>query len=280
LKALEGREDELDEGSLERLDLIGRSLRVSFPRVYRTFGDDDSMEKAREETFSSRNLRAVKKEAGESLSTSAFFKFPVPGDPEEHLKSTTHFVVVDQAGNIASVTQSLSSRFGAGIMAPGTGFLLNNSMKNFAIRSKSSPNYIGEGKRPRSTISPTIIFEDGIPRLALGAPGGQRIPTAVVQVISAVLQQGVSLEDAVEAPRFHLKRARTRSESDRYVEVEPEMGAEWGESMEALGWDVHFVSRDEYYFGGVNGLWFDPQTQVPTGVADSRRSNYVAVVPD
>ncbi|MBC2600298.1 gamma-glutamyltransferase family protein [Puniceicoccus vermicola] len=278
LKGLEGNTRELNQGAVERLDLMGRTLRATFPRVYRSFGDDESFADQRVDAFSSKNLRNLKKEASVPLLKSVSMNHFSPEQEEEGgLRCTTHFVIVDQEGNVASVTQSLSSRFGAGLIAPGTGFLLNNSMKNFAIHYSKSPNYIGEGKRPRSTIAPTIIFEDDQPRLALGAPGGQRIPTAIVQVISAVLQQDESLEDAVNAPRYHLRRPRKRSEPDQYVEVEPEMGEDWRDEMTALGWDVHFVSRDEYYFGGVNGIFFDSETQMSTGVADPRRSNYVSV---
>ena len=97
-----------------------------------------------------------------------------------------------------------------------------------------------------------------------------------MQVISAALQQAATLEEAVNAPRYHLRRARTRKEPDQYVEVEPDFGEEWTREMTDLGWDIHVVSRDEYYFGGVNGIDFAGGMGGPVGVSDPRRSNYVS----
>ncbi len=126
--------------------------------------------------------------------------------PESESTSTTHFVVADAEGNVASVTQSLSHHFGAGVVTPGTGVVLNNSMKNFAVRDQSSVNYVAPGKRPRSTIAPTLVLRQGEPILALGVPGGQRIPTATLQVLLDVLVFRADLAEAIRRPRVHFRR--------------------------------------------------------------------------
>jgi gamma-glutamyltranspeptidase/glutathione hydrolase len=278
--ALEDEAGEIDSQSPERFDLLGRVLRATYPRVFRNFGDEAERADAREETFSAKALRELKKEVRQPLPPAVSYDLvPRSADELSGQHSTTHFVVVDTEGNVASITQSLSSRFGAAAIAPGTGFLLNNSMKNFAFNTKSSVNYIGEGKRPRSTTSPTIVLKNGQPLIALGAPGGQRIPTAVAQVLSSVLVYGTSLKDAVEQTRYHLRRPLLRSESDCYVEIEPSFGVERADQLRAYGWEVHFVEPDRYYFGGVNAIYIEPDTGERIGVADPRRSNYTAYAP-
>ncbi len=274
MMAMEQVRNDADNFSAERLDLLGRVLRASYPRVFRHFGDDLTRDDARAETFSPGALRDLKRAIDQPLPvSSASYDHPQSADELSGLRSTTHFVVVDAAGNVASITQSLSSRFGAAVIAPGTGFLLNNTMKNFAVNSTRSVNFIAEGKRPRSTISTTMVLKDGQPYLALGAPGGQRIPTAVAQILSSVLVYGSSLEDAIKGTRFHLRRPLSRSESDRYVEIEPSYGEDRADMLRAYGWDVHFVEPSRYYFGGVNAVSIDTHSGEVTAVADPRRSN-------
>jgi len=277
LLAMETANTDWDSLSAERFDLLGRALRATYPRVFRSFGDESSRKEEREAMFSRGAIRDLIKAVAEPLPPVVSGDFePVSADELSGLRSTTHFVVVDSAGNVACITQSLSSRFGAASIAPGTGFLLNNTMKIFAVNTRSSVNFIAEAKRPRSTTSPTIVLKNGQPMIALGAPGGQRIPTAVAQVLSAVLVYGSSLQDAIDAPRYHLRRPLLRSESDRYVEIEPSYGEARADELRSYGWEVNFVEPDRYYFGGVNAVYIDPKTQKPTGVADSRRSNFTA----
>jgi gamma-glutamyltranspeptidase / glutathione hydrolase len=125
---------------------------------------------------------------------------------------TTHFNVVDAAGNAVAVTYTLNGDFGCGVTVPGLGFLLNNEMDDF-VAKPGSPNMFGmvggeanaiePGKRPLSSMNPTIITRDGKLFMAVGAPGGSRITTGVLQVILDVLDFGMNPQDAVDLPRFH-----------------------------------------------------------------------------
>ena len=112
---------------------------------------------------------------------------------------TTHFTVVDAKGNIAAVTTSLGDLFGSGFVVPTLGFFVNNAMSDFT----SGVNAADPGKRPASSMSPTIILRDGKPFLALGTRGGAAIPTTILQVFLNVAVYGKSLAAAVEAPRYH-----------------------------------------------------------------------------
>ena len=136
-----------------------------------------------------------------------------PGRPAgtEHME-TTHYSVVDKDGNAVAVTYTLNGGYGNGITVPGLGFLLNNEMDDFAAKP-GSPNMFGlvqgetnaiaPGKRPLSSMTPTIVLKDGRLVMTAGAPGGSRISTAVMQVILNVIDFGMNVQDAVDAPRFH-----------------------------------------------------------------------------
>lgn len=126
--------------------------------------------------------------------------------------NTTHFSVVDEAGNVVANTYSLNFNFGLGLVADGTGILLNNELDDFAAKAGApnafgllggAANAPGPGKRPLSSMSPTIVFRDHRPVLVTGAPGGSRIITTVLQVVVNALDGGMAVGDAVAAPRLH-----------------------------------------------------------------------------
>ena len=131
-----------------------------------------------------------------------------PGEGQE----TTHFSVLDKSGGAASVTYTLNGGFGAGVIAGNTGFLLNDEMDDFTIKPgvanqfglmQGEANAIAAGKRPLSSMAPTIVLRDGRVRMVLGSPGGPRIITAVVQTILNVIDYGMNAQEAVDAPRLH-----------------------------------------------------------------------------
>jgi gamma-glutamyltranspeptidase/glutathione hydrolase len=125
---------------------------------------------------------------------------------------TTHFNVVDAKGNAVAVTYTLNGGFGSGVTVPGLGFLLNNEMDDF-VAKPGSPNMFGlvggeansiqPGKRPLSSMNPTIITRNKKLFMVVGAPGGSRITTGVMQVILDVLDFQMNPQDAVDLPRFH-----------------------------------------------------------------------------
>lgn len=136
-----------------------------------------------------------------------------PSAPEEPLRGhTTHITVADSQGNWVAITTTLNTSFGSGMLVPGTGILLNNQMDDFSAAPGqpnsfglvgSQANAIAPGKRPLSSMSPTLVLREGKPVLALGAAGG---PTIISQVSWALLQvflNGASLEEAIAAPRLH-----------------------------------------------------------------------------
>jgi gamma-glutamyltranspeptidase/glutathione hydrolase len=125
---------------------------------------------------------------------------------------TTHYSVIDAAGNAVGVTFTINSYFGAKVIAGNTGFFLNDEMDDFTAKPgaanmfglvQGSANAIAPGKRPLSSMSPTLVSRDGHVFMLLGSPGGSRIITAILEVIINVIDYGMDLQSAVDAPRFH-----------------------------------------------------------------------------
>jgi gamma-glutamyltranspeptidase / glutathione hydrolase len=131
-----------------------------------------------------------------------------PGDPEGHEGvSTTHVTVADDDGMVVSYTFTIESTGGSGIVVPGWGFLLNNELTDFNIDSLDHPNRAEGGKRPRSSIAPTIVTRHGKPVLAVGSPGGATIITTVLQILVDRLDLGRTLPEAIAAPRASQRNA-------------------------------------------------------------------------
>jgi gamma-glutamyltranspeptidase / glutathione hydrolase len=135
------------------------------------------------------------------------------GDPGFYESAdTTHFSIVDAQGNAVAVTYTLNGGFGSGVTVPGLGMLLNNNMDNFASEPGSANAYgliqgeanaIQPGKRPVSSMTPSIVSKDGKLVMAIGAPGGTRITSAVMLAFLNVVDFGMNIQDAIDAPRIH-----------------------------------------------------------------------------
>jgi gamma-glutamyltranspeptidase/glutathione hydrolase len=135
-----------------------------------------------------------------------------PGKPPHGGTQTTHFSIVDAQGNAVAVTYTINALFGAKVIAGDTGFFLNDEMDDFTIKPgtpnlfglvQGSANAIAPGKRPLSSMSPTIVTRAGKPFIVMGSPGGSRIITILVQVLLNVIEHGMTIQEAVNAPRIH-----------------------------------------------------------------------------
>jgi len=135
-----------------------------------------------------------------------------PGVAPHEKSETTHFSVIDRDGDAVAVTYTINGAFGAGVIAPGTGFFLNDELDDFTIKPgvanqfglvQGEANAIAPGKRPLSSMAPTLVEKDGRVVLALGSPGGSRIITTVLETALNLIDYGMGLQEAVDAPRFH-----------------------------------------------------------------------------
>jgi len=212
-----------------------------------------------------------------------------PGAPQRSARagedtespSTTHLVVVDQKRNLVSITATIEQAFGSGLVTPGWGFLLNNQLTDFRLKPPGpdeapSPNrMIGGrraratalthrerrgGQRPRSSMAPTLVFRGDRPVLVLGSPGGSRIIQYVAEVLLRVLDHGMDVQAAIEAPHHTHLGGRT--------DLEPALGAsDLPKRLKALGHKVRIRSQGS----GLHAIAIDPVTGRLSGGADPRR---------
>lgn len=150
-----------------------------------------------------------------------------PGLPAgKESSETTHYTIADEQGNVVAVTYTLNAGYGSCVTVPGAGFLLNDEMDDFAGKPGSpnlfgmvqgEANVIAPGKRPLSSMVPTIVMKDGKPFLALGTPGGSRIITAVLQVMVNVMDFGMNIQDAIDFPRVHHQWKPDRLDFERGI---------------------------------------------------------------
>jgi gamma-glutamyltranspeptidase/glutathione hydrolase len=150
---------------------------------------------------------------------------------------------------------------------------MNNSMSNFAYTGPAGVNYVTPGKRPRSTISPSIVLRDGKPVFALGIPGASRIPTAMLQILLDRLTLNRPLAEAIGDTRMHFVPALNTTDPAT-IEGERSFPAADAEALVALGWKVVLPEEPGRgrHFGGLNAIAFNADGTL-TGYADPRRSN-------
>lgn len=192
-----------------------------------------------------------------------------PGDPLTfESRDTTHYSVADAEGNVVSNTFTLGSSFGARVMAPGTGFFLNDAMANFAWGADEPANAPEPGKRVISTITPIIAFRDGKPWLASGTPGGTRIISAMAQLLVNVVDHRLNIAEATQRPRIF------QAASDTPVEFEPGFPVDMLRLMEARG----HKAAPALTMGSTQSIQID--NGVFQGAADTRRPDARAVGVD
>ena len=196
----------------------------------------------------------------------AFFGYKATKMLTNESNSTTHLSVVDEQENMVALTQSLNHWFGSGITVPHTGILLNNHLGDFSSKS-GLPNSIAPGKRPVSSIAPTLIYKDDKPYITIGTPGGSRIIGALGQIIVNIIDFGMDIDDAIEAPRVHAYK--------KTLHVEGRISPTVIKELEKLGHKVKIHPDFDNYFGGAQGILISPKDHRLHGGADSRRDGVV-----
>jgi gamma-glutamyltranspeptidase/glutathione hydrolase len=159
---------------------------------------------------------------------------------------TTHVTTADADGNVVAMTQTINNLFGSKATVPGTGMLLNNTMALFDPHP-GTPASVAPGKRVTSSMAPTIVLRDGKPAWALGLPGGVRIFTSVLQAVVNLIDHGMTLQEAVEAPRIWSQGQELEMEQDIPVAVRDAVAAR-GHRVVAVGGVA----------GGMNAVGFAP----------------------
>jgi gamma-glutamyltranspeptidase / glutathione hydrolase len=185
--------------------------------------------------------------------------------------TTTHITTADRWGNVVSYTFTIESTGGAGMVVPGFGFLVNNELTDFNFDSLTHPNRVEGGKRPRSSMSPTIILRDGNPFLAVGSPGGSTIITTVLQILVDRVDLGLTLPQAIADPRLSQRNTSTTQVEPAFLataeatalsarghvfSTTPEIGAATG--IEFLGGGQLLAAAESVRRGGGSAMVVSP----------------------
>jgi gamma-glutamyltranspeptidase/glutathione hydrolase len=202
-----------------------------------------------------------------------------PSLPYHEGNHTTHYSIVDEQGNTVAVTTTINDWFGSRVTADGLGFLLNDEMDDFSAKPgvpnadgliQGAANAIAPGKRPLSSMTPTIVVHNGKPVMVLGSPGSSKIITTVANVLMGVVDYGLNLQEAVNAPRFHNQWLPD------LVNVEKTVSPDTLNLLRKMGYKVQIGLGE----GDTHGYWSDAEciavdekTSQRLGATDARNSN-------
>jgi gamma-glutamyltranspeptidase/glutathione hydrolase len=272
LNILEGYHD-LAADEARRLHLAIEAMKLAYADRSAFLGDPASVEAPLTRLLSRRYAEELRGHIDPNHARPAADIRP-GGMPAREGNNTTHFSVIDRFGNAVATTTTLNFSYGVGLVAEGTGILLNNELDDFAAKpgapnayglTGGDANAPGPGKRPLSSMSPTIVLRDGAPFLVTGSPGGSRIITTVLQVILNVIDRKLPIAQAVSEPRLH------------HQWLPDEVAVERGFSpdlMRALTERGHNVVQG-LPFGSANSILVTPDGLA--GAADNRTAGALAV---
>jgi gamma-glutamyltranspeptidase/glutathione hydrolase len=266
LNILEGYDmARLGLNSPQSIAIMAEALKKVFADRAKYMGDPDFVKIPLAELLSKE--RAEKLRNGIKVETS---RFPSPavaaGFPLQESMQTTHLSIADRAGNLVALTQSLDQFFGSGVVVPGTGILLNDEMGDFSPEP-GEPNSIAPGKRPLSSMAPTLVLKEGKPYLSIGMPGATRIISVLPQILMNLIDHGLPIQEAVNAPRIHCVTGELYLESRIPKQVR--------DALARKGYQFTLKKPFDLYFGGAQGVLVDEKTGLLYGDADPRREGFV-----
>lgn len=250
----------MEDNSAEELHLISEAFKMAYADRGEYMGDVKFVDVPLDGLVSKDYAKLL----SEKIDPNVSMENVMPDDPWmfEH-EDTTHFSVADKEGNIVAVTQTVNYVFGSKVAIPGWGFVMNNEMDDFVVGA-DHPNSIAGNKTPLSSMSPTVILTpEGEPYAVLGSPGGTTIIAAVAQVISNLIDHGMTMQEAVDAPRISGYNNNTISYESR---IDPEEIAK----LEAIGHICEASDDWNRSFGSVNAVRYAPDGTLD-GAGDPRR---------
>jgi gamma-glutamyltranspeptidase / glutathione hydrolase len=264
----------LGQNSSETLHLLSEAMKFAFADRAKFMGDPDFNEIPIPGLIS----KAYADSLSKRINRFKAIDVQGPGNPYNYVddvgtfpagKQTTHFSVIDRWGNMVAMTATINTGFGSGYVVPGTGVLLNNEMDDFSAQpgvanyfglEGSDANAIAPNKRPLSSMTPTFIFYQGQPFMIVGSPGGPRIITTVLQVISNVIDHKMNIQQAVDAPRIHFQWHPDK------IYLEDGIPADVIQNLILKGHDVQVGGN----WSAAEAILIDLDTKILYGGADSR----------
>ena len=284
-------------GSPHTLHVMIEAMRLAFADRAVWMGDDDAVPVPRKGLLHRDYLatRAALIQPGQRMDT------PQAGDPAPWDKSamqanplrtpaasphTTHFSIVDRWGNVVSYTSTIEYTWGSGITVPGYGFLLNNQLTDFNFMPGADPasgnpgaNDVAPGKRPRSSMAPTLLFKNGKPFAAYGSPGGATIINSVLNVTLNLIDHGMTLQQAIAAPRLSVTHATGQVSCEGGQNfMQPRFSIATQDALRKLGHVGLGETGTEGCkdtIGSVQAVEIDPESGAHRGSADPRREGTV-----
>ena len=261
---------ELGPGSSDTIHLLVESQRRAFADRAEFMGDADFVKVPVEGLISKKYSADLAKTIDPNHATpSSKIRAGAPAGYES--TQTTHFTVIDEEGNVVTNTYTLNGGYGSGAVARGTGILLNNEMDDFTSKPgvpnaygllQSENNAIAPRKRPLSAMTPTIVLKDGKVWFAIGSPGGPTIINTVLQVIVNVIDFGMNIQQAIDAPRFHHQWMPDR--------IQFELLGINRDTRAALEKKGHVFAEKPGNMGDAEGVMIDLKTGMRLGASDPR----------
>lgn len=255
--------------SAETIHLMAEAMRLAYADRSEYLGDSDFVDVPVKGLTSKAYAAKLRGQIDRHRATPSSTVKPGAPQPYES-DQTTHFSVVDKDGNAVSSTYTINFSYGSGLVAEGTGILLNNEMDDFSAKPGvpnaygligGDANAVEPGKRPLSSMSPTIVLKDGKPFLVTGSPGGARIITTTLQVIMNVIDHGMNVAEASAAPRIHHQWLPDE------LRVEEGLSPDTTALLRARGHDVSVQSA----MGSTQSIMIDPASGFLLGASDPRR---------
>lgn len=263
-------------GSAQYTHTIVESMRRAFADRAQFLGDTDFV-KVPTKALASREFAAERRRTIDASHASSSAEIGAGNPAPYESPETTHFTIVDAAGNIVSNTYTLNDSYGSGATIKGTGMLINDEMDDFTSKAgvpndygliQGEANSIAPKKRPLSSMTPTIVLKDGKPFFAIGSPGGPTIINTVLQVILNIIDFGMDMQQAIDAPRVHHQWL-----PDFIFWEEFGMNADTREKLEKMGHafrPIPGASRSPSEIGDAHGVMIDPTTGMRMGASDPR----------
>lgn len=257
-------------GSSDAIHLMAEAMRYAYADRSEYMGDPDFVKIPLEKLISKEYGKQIYDKIVKNKNRAVPSSEVKPGLPIPEGNNTTHYSVVDKAGNAVAITYTINYSYGSCAAVAGAGFLLNNEMDDFSAKAGvpniygligNDANSIAPEKRPLSSMSPTIVVKDGKLLMVVGSPGGARIITTVLQVITNVLDHGMNISEAVMAPRFHMQWLPDELRTEKYGVIKDVI-----KRLEEMGYTI----AEKAPMGDVNAIVVDHATGVIYGCNDPR----------
>ena len=276
LNALEGYPiGALGENSAETIHLMAEAMKLAYADRSEYLGDPDFVDVPIKALTSKEYAADMRAKISQAFATPSEQIKPADLAPYES-DQTTHFSIIDKEGNAVSNTYTINFSYGSGLVADGTGVLMNNEMDDFSAKPGvpnaygligGDANAVEAGKRPLSSMTPTIVNKDGQVWLVTGSPGGARIITTVLQVIMNMVDHQMNVAEASTSPRIHHQWLPDE------LRIEEGISLDTQRALQAKG---HVISLQEV-MGSTQSVMKDPETGYLLGASDPRRAGAATV---